>query len=180
MSKKNTSRGGTPPDSQSDQRAVWNAALPDRGLGADALHRDLSTAMIAFHEAQARRIGMGGAEHKVFGALASLGVATPGQLAKLSGFTTGAITGIIDRLERAGYAKREPNPNDRRSLLVRPLQQEKVRAALFPAFQSLSQSMKELASRYTAEELGAIHRYLAETTDVLKRETEKLAEVERN
>ncbi|HWA01026.1 MAG TPA: MarR family transcriptional regulator, partial [Caulobacterales bacterium] len=114
------------------------------------------------------------AEHKVFGALSALGVATPGQLAKLSGFTTGAITGIVDRLERAGYAKREPNPNDRRSLLVRPLQQEKVRAALFPAFQSLSQSMVELASRFSPEELAAIHRYLAETTEVLKRETQKL------
>ncbi|HWA00299.1 MAG TPA: helix-turn-helix domain-containing protein, partial [Caulobacterales bacterium] len=71
------------------------------------MHRDLSTAMLAFHDALARRMGMSGAEHKVFGALSALGVATPGQLAKLSGFTTGAITGIVDRLERAGYAKRE-------------------------------------------------------------------------
>ena len=174
MSKRNATPG-PPPGEKSDKEPVWSTAgLPDGGKGADALHRDLSTAMIAFHEALARRLGMSGAEHKVFGALASMGVATPSQLAKVSGFTTGAITGIVDRLERAGFAKREPNPADRRSLLVRPLQQDKVRAMHLPHFQSLSHAMVDLASRYSPEELAAIHRYLAETTEVLKQEMAKL------
>jgi len=175
MSKRNATPN--PPEGAAESNKAWsNAGLPDGGRGADALHRDLATAVIAFHEALARRVGMSGAERKVFGALAALGVATPGQLAKASGFTTGAITGIVDRLERAGYAKREPNPNDRRSLLVRPLQQDKVYAAHQPFFRSLSHSMAEMGARYSPEERAAIHRYLAETTDVLLQETAKMDE----
>src|ERR1700712_4654758 len=81
----------------------------------DQLHRDLATAMITFHEAVARRLGVTAADQRVLG---RMGVATPSQLAELTGLTTGAITGIVDRLERAGFAKRVPNPADRRSVLV--------------------------------------------------------------
>jgi DNA-binding MarR family transcriptional regulator len=141
---------------------------------ADLLHRDLSTATIAFHDAAARHLGMNAAEHKVFGVLADLAIATPGQLARASGFTTGAITGIVDRLERAGYVSREPNPADRRSILVRPLQLEKFRREHPPVFASLTRAMAELRADYTAEQLEVIHNYLAKTTQILQQETAKL------
>jgi DNA-binding MarR family transcriptional regulator len=140
----------------------------------DQLHRALATATIAFHEALARRIGMSAAEQKVYGALAQLGVATPSQLVKASGLTSGAITGIVDRLERAGYARREPNPGDRRSLLVRPLQTEKVGRLQVPHFQSLGAAMAKLTTRYTPEELVRIRSYLSDTAEVLRKETERL------
>src|SRR5437867_12216138 len=88
------------------------------------LHRELATAVIAFHEAGARRLGMTAAERKCAGMIAGLGECTPKQLAEMTGLTTGAITGTVDLLERAGYAMREPNPMDRRSLNVRRLQSE--------------------------------------------------------
>ena len=44
---------------------------------------------------------------------------TPSRLAELSGLTSGAVTGVLDRLERAGFVRRESDPTDRRSLLVR-------------------------------------------------------------
>ena len=47
------------------------------------------------------------------------GPTTPGDLARSTGLTTGGVTVMLDRLEKAGYVKREPNPQDRRSLLVR-------------------------------------------------------------
>jgi MarR family transcriptional regulator, organic hydroperoxide resistance regulator len=47
------------------------------------------------------------------------GPMTPGDLARSTGLTTGGVTVMLDRLEKAGYLKREPNPDDRRSLLVR-------------------------------------------------------------
>ncbi len=47
------------------------------------------------------------------------GPTTPGELARSTGLTTGGVTVMLDRLEKAGYLKREPNPDDRRSLLVR-------------------------------------------------------------
>ena len=103
-------------------------------------------------------------------------MATPGQLAAETGLTTGAITGIVDRLEKAGYARRLPNPDDRRSVLIEALQQDKVRAMLTPIFGSLTTAMTELSGRYTPEQLELIHTYLAETTEVLRSETRKLKE----
>ena len=56
------------------------------------------------------------------------GPTTPGDLARSTGLTTGGVTVMLDRLEKAGYLKREPNPQDRRSLLVRinPKKLEKI------------------------------------------------------
>jgi hypothetical protein len=48
------------------------------------------------------------------------GPATAGWLAEMTGLTTGAVTGMIDRLERAGYVRREPDPHDRRRVIVTP------------------------------------------------------------
>lgn len=141
---------------------------------ADRLGRDLASAVINFHEAAARKAGMSAAERKTLSLLAEMGIATPGQLAQATGLTTGAITGIVDRLEKAGYAQREPNPNDRRSLLVRPRNLEKVMEILGPVFVSLSAAMTDLASGFTPQELETVARYLAGTIAVLKRETEKL------
>jgi len=156
----------------STQRAARRSA--PTATPADRLHRDLATATIAFHEALARRLGMGAAERKVFSALVELGAATPGQLMESSGFTSGAITGIVDRLERAGFARREDHPHDRRSLLVRPLQVEKVQRAQTPYFASLTAAMARLRSQYSAAELERISAYLAGTIEVLREETRKL------
>ena len=167
MSKINSS---PPPPSGPDPH------LADGGARYDRLHRDLSTAVITFHEAVSRRLGMTAAERKTLGILGEMGVATPGQLAAATGLTTGAITGIVDRLEKAGYAKRVPNPDDRRSILIHARQQDKARALVAPIFGSLSLAMADLSARYTPEQLELIHGYLAETTEVLRNEARKLQE----
>ena len=86
----------------------------------------------------------------------------------------GAITGIVDRLEKAGYARREANPDDRRSLLVRIRQPEKIGEILGPIYGSLSAAMTQMSGQYTPEQLEIIDRYLTQTIEVLKGETEKL------
>jgi DNA-binding MarR family transcriptional regulator len=48
------------------------------------------------------------------------GPATPGWLAEMTGLSTGAVTGVVDRLERAGYATRAQDPQDRRRVIVAP------------------------------------------------------------
>ena len=118
---------------------------------------------------------MSAAERKSLGVLGELGVATAGQLAQETGLTTGAITGIVDRLEKAGFARREPNPDDRRSVLIRALQQDKVRKLVGPMFESLSRAVGDMRSRYNAKELAVIDRYLADTTQVLRQEIAKIS-----
>jgi DNA-binding MarR family transcriptional regulator len=136
--------------------------------------RELSSAVVFFHEAVASHLGMGAAEWKCLGLLQQHGPSTAGRLAELSGFTTGAITGIVDRLERAKYVRREPHPQDRRSIIVQPLHVKEVQERVVPIFQSLGRAMAEVASHYSAAELGAIASFFRETTEVLRKETAKL------
>src|SRR4051794_40723373 len=88
---------------------------------AVVLGREFSAAIVLFHEAVGRQLGLSATERKILDILDRLGPVTAGRLAEHSGLTTGAITGIVDRLVRAGFVVREPNPDDRRSVIVRPL-----------------------------------------------------------
>jgi DNA-binding MarR family transcriptional regulator len=142
---------------------------------SNRMHRDLASAVVAFHELVARRMGMTAAERKCAGILAELQVATPRQLALATGLTTGAITGIVDRLEKAGFAAREPNPADRRSILVRALRSDELMEKTGRIFASLSAAMDRLDSRYSDDQRALILRHLADTIQVLREETAGLA-----
>src|SRR5205814_8179653 len=124
------------------------------------LHRDLATAVIAFHEAAARQLGMTAAERKCAGLIAELGETTPKQLAEVTGLTTGAITGIVDRLEQAGYARREPNPKDRRSVIVHARNTERLAKQTKPIFAALTEAMTKLADQYSPEQRALILKHL--------------------
>jgi len=140
----------------------------------DMLHRELSTAVILFQEAIARRLGVGAAERKCLSVLWRLGVATPGQLMKATHLSSGAITGIVDRLERAGYARRAPNPDDRRSLLIYPERQDDLAQRIGPAFESMRQAMDGVLRGYSDAERALIQRHLARTIEVLGEQTARL------
>lgn len=154
---------------QAATRDLEAAAKAGRFLG-----RELSTAQIAFHEAVAAEIGLSAAEWKSLGLLDQYGPLTAGRLAELSGFTTGAITGIVDRLDRAGYARRERDPVDRRSVIIHPVRFQEVRKRVAPILESLGKRMGELCAAYTPAELDAIVRFFGQTTEVLRSETAKL------
>ena len=134
----------------------------------------MATAVVHFHESVARSLSMTAAERKTLSVLADMGVTTPGHLANATGLTTGAITGIVDRLAKQGFARRVPNPNDRRSVLIHALQVDKVAEIQRPIFASLTAAMDELLSRYTAEDRALIVDYVAAMTEVLREQTRKL------
>lgn len=138
------------------------------------LGHEHSTAVIAFHEAVAAELGLSAAEWKSLGVLDQHGPLTAGRLAELSGFTTGAITGIVDRLERAGYARRERHPTDRRSVIIHPVRFHEVRKRVAPILESLGRRMADLCAGYTPAQLEAIGRFFSQTTQILQIETAKL------
>jgi predicted transcriptional regulator len=141
---------------------------------ADRLHRELATAVVTFHEAVAAQLGVTAADQRVLGVLGQMGIATPGQLAETTGLTTGAITGIVDRLERAGFVRREPNPKDRRSIFVHACNAERLGKVMGPIFGSLTEEMEKLRSRYPAEKLDTIHAYLGEVIEILRAQTRQI------
>jgi predicted transcriptional regulator len=137
---------------------------------SNALHRELATAIVTFQDAVARQLGMTAAERKCAGLIAEYGQTTPKQLAEMTGLTTGAITGIVDRLERAGYAKREANPKDRRGVIVHARNTDRLNRVTSPLFQSLTAAMTELDARYTPEQRALIQRHLQDTIAILRSE----------
>jgi DNA-binding MarR family transcriptional regulator len=89
------------------------------------------------------------------------GPSPAGRLAELTGLTTGAVTGVIDRLERAGFAQRALDPSDRRKVIVKP-DEAKVEQELFPHFAQLNRATKpSFYNAYSEEELAAIGDFLS-------------------
>lgn len=102
-----------------------------------------------------------------------MGAMTAGQLGKLTQLTTGAVTGVIDRLERAGYVRRESDPNDRRKVIIQPLQ-EPIEREIYPFFDSTSQAMAGLYSSYSEAELAVIADFVHRTNQIALEATTKL------
>jgi MarR family transcriptional regulator, organic hydroperoxide resistance regulator len=80
--------------------------------------RKFIASSIFFNTQAADRIGLGLTDMQMMHMLALYGASTPSRLAALTGLSSGGVTVAIDRLEKAGYVRRKPNPSDRRSLLV--------------------------------------------------------------
>ena len=120
--------------------------------------RQLSAATILFHQAVADRLGMNITDHKCADILARTGPITAGDLARRTGLTTGAITGVIDRLERGGFVRRVRDPHDRRRVIVDPVVQH-MEQVIAPLFESMGRSAAELCARYSTEELAVIHDF---------------------
>jgi DNA-binding Lrp family transcriptional regulator len=144
--------------------------------GAD-LGWELSTAVVLFHEAIARRLGLSAAEHKALGLIVRTGPLPIGALAKPLGVRVSAVTGIVDRLERAGYVRREPDPSDRRRVLVAA---DPARVPdLTGIFAALGRDMWAFMSRYDERELAAVIDYIQNTIRVLREHTARLSEDDR-
>jgi DNA-binding MarR family transcriptional regulator len=140
----------------------------------DGASRALSANMVMFHQKIASLMGLNATEHKCADILSRSGPVTAGQLAQLTGLTTGAITGIVDRLEKAGFVRRANDPNDRRRVIIHPsLPAEKV-DYLKDLFQSLNESLRREVSGYSDRELGVILDFLERCNTMMHEETHKL------
>ena len=148
---------GTAHESQPD--------LADEIVGR--LVRRHSTAVVLFHHAVAERLGLGPTDHKCLDLLRERGATTGSELAAMTGLTTGAITGVVARLERAGYLSREPDPNDGRKQTLHPARERMgdLQAALAP----IRKDMTALLADFDTHQLTAIAEFLARSTELIYR-----------
>lgn len=138
-----------------------------------AASRQYSDASIFMHEAIARKAGLTGSDHKYLGLILQHKELTAGQLSKLTGLTTGAVTGLIDRLEKKNLLKRQFTQDDRRKVIIVP-NVENSMALLQPLFNELQKRTLALIDTFSEDEIQTIQRYFTEATAVMKETTEAL------
>jgi len=92
------------------------------------------------------------------------GPMTPGRLAELSRLTTGGVTVALDRLEKAGAIRRERNPRDRRSSLVR-VELKFLRSAE-SAYKKMADATADLVAQFSDKELTTVLAFLKKANDV--------------
>jgi DNA-binding MarR family transcriptional regulator len=100
------------------------------------------------------------------------GDVTAGRLAELSGVTTGAMTGVLDRLETLGYVERRKDPLDRRKVVVRVTDDR--RDTLAAMYEPMKTRLEELLSTYSTAELAAITDYAERAATIMAEEVAQL------
>jgi DNA-binding MarR family transcriptional regulator len=96
-------------------------------------------------------LGINRTDARCLDILESYGRLSAGELAQRSGLTTGAITAVVDRLERLGYAQRVADPGDRRRVFVEMT--DRALQASIELFMPIAQGAASIAERYTDEQL---------------------------
>jgi len=135
--------------------------------------RQYSDASIFMHEAIARKAGLSGADHKYLGLILQYESITAGEISKLTGLTTGAVTGLIDRLEKKELVDRQFVKSDRRKVVVVPNVENSMKL-LKPFFEGLQHKTMELLATFSEEEIESIKRYFTEATLIMKATADEL------
>ena len=112
----------------------------------------------------ADRAGLNLTDQQTLNLLDLQGPATPGELARLTGLTTGGVTVVLDRLETAGYITRKPNPHDRRSIIVHvvPARLRQLKAS----YRSINRQLDQLFAGYDRGDLEIVLEFFSRTNAV--------------
>ena len=143
------------------------------------LGRRMSTQTVFLHQAIAQTVGLNATDTKCIDLIlrAPKGVLTAGQIAELSGLTTGAVTHILNRLEERGFIERLRDDHDRRKVFVR-VRQESL-APLTPRYEAIGRRFMSLVEQYGDRDLRLICEYMEKATEVSERELEALVAASR-
>jgi DNA-binding MarR family transcriptional regulator len=136
--------------------------------------RDFMAHAVLFQDAVARSAGLNGTDLQAVGLLVAGGPATPGELAARTGLTAGgAITAVVDRLERAGFVTRSRDPQDRRRVLVSAVP-EAIAEAVGPAYAGVTERWGDVLAELSDEQLEFANDLLARAAAVNRAEVERM------
>jgi DNA-binding MarR family transcriptional regulator len=119
--------------------------------------RKFIAASIFFNAQAAEKAGLGLTDMQLLHMLQLYGPSTPGRLSAWTGLSSGGVTVALDRLEKAGYLRREPNPGDRRSLLITlmPLRLRKIAAM----YEGVERETRRMLAKLPQSDLEAVVRF---------------------
>ena len=165
---------GVPRAGQHDWDVPWIEAIgadqPERAQLAARFgegFRKTASLMQLMGQAAADRVGLNATDLNCLNILSFSGELTAGELARETGLTTASITGVADRLEEAGYVRRERDPKDRRRVVIRLVLESALRDVA-PVFLPLIQSWQGIVDRYTDDELRVIVEFYGQMEQVIR------------
>lgn len=133
----------------------------------------VATDSVLLHQTVADHLDLHVTDLRCLQRLAERGVATAGELAVATGLTTGAVTRMIDRLERAGYVHREHGKDDRRRVLIRP--DDARTAEIGRIYADLANAWQALLQGYSDEELQLLADFFDRMHDLSRRQIAALS-----
>jgi DNA-binding MarR family transcriptional regulator len=150
-----------------------------RAKARAALLQELEEAMrrssaqgVLFGQAVANIAGISGSDLECLDFLNLEGRVTAGRLAEVTGLTTGAITGVVDRLEKAGFVRRERDEADRRKVFIVTVPENVASIGQF--YMPMKRAMEKLWDGYSDTELQALLRFTQGGHKAVRAATEEL------
>jgi len=139
------------------------------------LGRRMSTQTVFLHQAIAQSFGLNATDTKCVDLILShpVGSVTAGQLSAMSGLTTGAITHILDRLEKRQIIERVRDTRDRRRIFIRVNPQSLE--PLMPQYEAIGKAFTDLVDQYSDEELQLICDYMEKASAVANQQLVNIA-----
>jgi len=129
---------------------------------------------IQMHEAIGRKAGLSGTDHKYLGFLIEKGQMTAGELSELTGLTTGAVTGLIDRFEKKKLVKRQFAEDDRRKVFIKP-NTENIMSLFVPLYKEFRNKSEKLMASFSNKEIKIIETYFLKAIEIMNETTTKLS-----
>jgi DNA-binding MarR family transcriptional regulator len=138
--------------------------------------RELSSRTVLFHHWISELLGLNTIDHKCLDIIVnSDSLLTGAQLSNITGLSSGAITGVIDRLEKRGYVSRERDHRDRRLVYVKPVM-DKIEKEVLPVFDSLHEIMTKTYSSYSTKELKSMADATTRINQIMNERTKEIME----
>jgi DNA-binding MarR family transcriptional regulator len=126
--------------------------------------RGLSGDFDKLSQAVSEQVGLSSTELLAMDLISRNGKLTAGQLARELHLTTGAITGLVDRLERAGFARRASDPTDRRRVMVTATAQE---ARVGELYRPLAANLRRAIEGYSERDLATLTEFIRRLRSVV-------------
>lgn len=130
------------------------------------LSQQYAYSSLQMHEGIARKAGLPGTDHKYLGFLMEKGQMTAGELATLTGLTTGAVTGLIDRFEKKKLVKRRFAEDDRRKVIIEPITKN-IMALFAPLYKDFRSKSEELIGSFSNKETKVLETYFLKAIEIM-------------
>jgi len=139
----------------------------------------MSTQTVFLHQAIAQSIGLNATDTKCMELIVRGpgGSVTAGWLSEMTGLTTGAVTHILDRLEKRRFVERLRDTADRRKVFVRALPENLQ--PLIPKYEAIGNAYLQMVEQYSDKDLQLICEYLEKVSQLSERELAKLTRASR-